>query len=86
MARRALGGPLRPPFVALLLSLAYALPLGPDGPLTCDFSNSRYGFENIMLSAKKACYQQKNNAIYIMSSVNEKKKVLNRGGGMFSTL
>ena len=52
VARRAFGPPLRPLFVASLLSPASVPPLGPDGLPTCDFVNCKYGFGNIMLSAK----------------------------------
>ena len=59
VARRALGAPLRPPFVASLLSPASAPPLGPDGLPTCDFLNCIYDFGNIMLLSKNACYSAK---------------------------
>ena len=59
VARRARGAPLRPPLVASLLSPASAPPLGPDGLPTCVFLNYKYGFGNIMLLSKNACYSAK---------------------------
>ena len=59
VARQARGAERRPERVAKRRMVAGADLRGPDGPPTSDFSNSRYGFENIMLLSKNLCYSAK---------------------------
>ena len=59
VARQARGAERRPERVAKRRMVAGADLRGPDGPPTSDFSNSRYGFENIMLPSKNLCYSAK---------------------------
>ena len=59
VARRARGAERRPERGAKRRTEAGAEPLGPGGLPTCDFLNCIYGFGNIMLLSKNACYSAK---------------------------
>ena len=59
VARRARGAERRPERGAKRRTEAGAESLGPDGLPTCDFLNCKYGFGNIMLLSKNACYSAK---------------------------